>query len=102
MANFFFGGWGGEERRIVSFQFEHIKKKLNLLADENNLAVSTLKTFVYGKLNTTEYITFVFHRVENIVGKGENAAYQAYFINVNSRHCVVEVNPEAARQFGVF
>ena len=40
------------------------------------LALSELKIFAKDWLDFTQNIKFVFHRQENIVGKGENAGYQ--------------------------
>ena len=53
------------------------------------------------KINQTQILNFVLERVENIVGKGENAGYQHfllfsqyfldfYFRVVESRDCVVK------------
>ena len=43
------------------------------LPDDNILALSKFKAFADDKLNITRNIKVVFHRDENIVGKGENA-----------------------------
>ena len=39
---------------------------------------SKFKTFADNKINMTEKMKFVLERVENIVGKGENAGYQHF------------------------
>ena len=39
-----------------------------------------LKVFADDKINVTEKLKFVLKRVENIVGKGENASYQHFLI----------------------
>ena len=39
---------------------------------------SKLKAFADDKTNMTEKLKFVLERVENIVGKGENAGYQCF------------------------
>ena len=44
----------------------------NPLPDDQILALSNLKAFADNKVNITPCIKFVFHRIENIVGKGEN------------------------------
>ena len=44
---------------------------------------SKLKAFVDNKLNVTEKLKFVLERVENIVGKGENAGYQPFLLSHN-------------------
>ena len=41
---------------------------------------STLKAFGDKKMNATEKLKFVLERVENIVGKGENAGYQHFLL----------------------
>ena len=40
----------------------------------------SLKTFADDKINLAEKIKFVLGRVENIVGKGENAGYQHFLL----------------------
>ena len=39
-----------------------------------------MKTLADNKINVTENSKFVLGRVENIVGKGENAAYQHFLL----------------------
>ena len=51
-------------------------KGFNSFPDDKNLTMSKLKAFADDKINVTYMIIFVFDRVENIVGKGENAGYQ--------------------------
>ena len=41
---------------------------------------SKLKTFADDKTDLTEKLKFVLGRVENIVGKGENAGYQHFLL----------------------
>ena len=43
------------------------------------LDLSKFKEFAYDKLNLTRKLKFVLDRLENVVGKGENAGYQ-YFL----------------------
>ena len=50
------------------------------LSDNEIVASSKLKAFTDDKKNVTQPISFIFERVENIVGKGENAAYQHFLL----------------------
>ena len=52
---------------------------LNSLPNDKILDWSKLKTFADDKIEVLKMVIFVFDRVENIVGKGENAGYQ-YFL----------------------
>ena len=38
-----------------------------------------MKAYADDKINVTQKLNFVTDRVENIVGKGENAGYQHFF-----------------------
>ena len=49
------------------------------LTNNKILDLSKLKAFVDDKINVTEHLKFVLGRVEDIVGKEENAGYQ-YFL----------------------
>ena len=51
---------------------------LTPLPNNKNLDLSKLKAFADDKINVTEKLKIVLGRIENIVGKGENAGYQ-YF-----------------------
>ena len=42
--------------------------------------LSKLKAFADDKLNATQKLKFAFGRVENNVGKGENAGYQHFVL----------------------
>ena len=53
---------------------------LNSLPHNKILDRSKLKAFADDKLNATEKLKFVLGRVENIVGKGENAGYQHFLL----------------------
>ena len=55
-------------------------KWLNTLPNDKILDWSKLKTFADEKINVTQYLNFVFGRVENNVGKGENAGYQHFLL----------------------
>ena len=50
----------------------------NPLPDDKILGLPKLKAFTDGKSNVTQNIKVVFHRIENIVGKEENAGYQHF------------------------
>ena len=52
----------------------------NSLPDDNILDLSKLKAFADDKLNVTPKLKFVLRRVENNVGKGENAACQHFLL----------------------
>ena len=61
-----------------------------------------MKAFADDKINVTEKLKFVLERVENIVGKGENAGYQHFLTMfskgffprvIKSWDCVARVNP---------
>ena len=73
---------------------------LSSLPNNKFLDWSKLKAFADNKINVTEELKFVLVRVENIVGKGENAVFwhfllfpkcfpKAYRV-VLSRDCVVK------------
>ena len=51
----------------------------NPLPDDKIVALSKLKAFTDDKLNVTQNIEFIFHKLENIVGKGENAGNRNVF-----------------------
>ena len=48
-------------------------KCFNSLPNDNILDQSKFKAFADNKINMTEKLKFVLGRIENIVGKGENA-----------------------------
>ena len=52
----------------------------NPLPDYKIVGLPKLKAFADDKLNVTENIKVVFHRMENIAGKEENAAYQHFLL----------------------
>ena len=60
--------------------FEINPLSFNFLPDDKILDWSKLKAFADEKINETEKMKFVFGRVENIVGKGENAGYQHFLL----------------------
>ena len=52
----------------------------NPLPDKKFLGLPKLKAFVDDKLNVTQNIKVVFHRIDNIVGKEENAGYRHFLL----------------------
>ena len=52
--------------------------RLKSLPRDKILDWSKLKAFADDKIKVTENLKFVLWRVENIVGKGENAGYQRF------------------------
>ena len=50
------------------------------LPNDRFLDWSKLKELADGKIKLTEKLQFVLGRVENIVGKGENAGYQHFLL----------------------
>ena len=52
----------------------------NPLSDDKILGLPKLKAFADDKLNVTRDIKVVFHTVENILGKEENAGYQHFLL----------------------
>ena len=54
--------------------------RLNSLSNNKILDWSNLKAFADNKIKVLKLKNFVFDRVENIVGKGKNAAYQHFLL----------------------
>ena len=52
----------------------------NSLPNNNILDLSKLKAFADDKIQLTKIMIFVFDRIENIVGKGENAGYPHFLL----------------------
>ena len=52
--------------------------KLKALADDKIFDMSKLKALADDKINVTEKMIFALGRVENIVGREENAGYQHF------------------------
>ena len=57
-----------------------VKAKINSLPNDKILDWSKLKAFAVDKSNLTEKLKFVLGKVENIVGKGENAGHQHFLL----------------------
>ena len=53
---------------------------VNSLPNDKILDQSKFKVFADDKIILTKKLKFVFGRVENIVGKGENAGYQHFLL----------------------
>ena len=54
--------------------------KVNSLPNDKILDMTKLRAFAGDKINVAQMMIFVFDRVENIVGKGENAGYQHFLL----------------------
>ena len=66
---------------IGSLNKEEITDEMfNPLPNDKFLDLSKLKTFADNKINANEKMKFVSGRVENIVGKEENAGYQHFLL----------------------
>ena len=57
-----------------------IDERLNSLPNDKFSDSPKLKAFAVDKINVTKELKFVLGRVENIVGKGENAGYQHFLL----------------------
>ena len=53
---------------------------VNTLPNDKILAVTKLKAFAVEKLNIAKMTISLLDRVENTVGKGENAGYQHFLL----------------------
>ena len=60
-----------KDRKVAQF---------NPSPDDKILGLPNLKAFADDKSNVTQNIKVVFHRLENIVGKEENAGYQHFLL----------------------
>ena len=65
---------------ILTFNNPPRKKPFNSLPNDKFSDWSKLKAFADDKLNLTEKLKLELERVENIVGKGENAGYQHFLL----------------------
>ena len=68
-----------------SFNYSHLhvyvnKNQVNSLPNDKFLDWSIGKAFADNKLNVAEKLKFILGRVENMVGKGENAGYQHFLL----------------------
>ena len=70
---------------------------INSLPNDKFFDLSQLKAFSDEKMNVIETLKFALGRVENIMGKGENAPFplmfsKGFFLRViKSRDCVVKI-----------
>ena len=73
----------------------------NRLPNKKIMNMTKFKAFAEDKLNVAEMIVYIYDRIENIVGKGENAGHQHFllfpqsfqkpsFSEPLSRDCVVK------------
>ena len=62
------------------FQKACTSERVNSLPNYKILDWSKLKAFADDKIKVTEKLKFVLERVENIVGRGENAAFQHFLL----------------------
>ena len=69
-----------QTRILESIHFMISNRSLNSLPNDKFLDWSKLKRFTEKKINATEKSKFVLGRVENRVGKGENAGYQHFLL----------------------
>ena len=53
---------------------------INPLPDDKSLLLSKLKAFADKNFNVVQVMQFFYDRVENIVGKGENAGYKPFLL----------------------
>ena len=58
----------------------HHKLHLSPLPNDKILDLSKLKAFAEDNTNVIQKLKFALGRVENIVGKGENAGYQHFLL----------------------
>ena len=61
-----------------TIKLKWVKDRLTTLPNDIFLDLSKLKAFADNNINVTQKKTVVFARIENIVGKGENAGYQHF------------------------
>ena len=59
---------------------QHIIYRFNSLPNYKFLDWSKMKPFAEDEINLAEKLKFVLGKVENIVGKGENAGYQHFLL----------------------
>ena len=69
------------------------QKGLNPLSNDKTLTLTKVNGFADDKINVTRKLKFVSGRIENIVGKGENAGHQHFllFPPCFQKACVTEV-----------
>ena len=65
---------------MIYFPHDWSRTQCNSLPKDTILDLSKLKGFADHKINVIHNLKFVSVRVENIVGKGENAGYQHFLL----------------------
>ena len=65
---------------LKSLPNDKILDMTKLTVIDSNLDMTKLKVFADDKINVAKMMISVFARVENIVGKGENAGYQHFLL----------------------
>ena len=70
------------ENDLVSMKLGTGQRKgtINYCPNKKNLDWSKLKAFADNKIKELKIMFFVFNRVENIEGKGENTSYQHFLL----------------------
>ena len=69
-----------ETKSLVSARFNKFLSSFNSLLNNKFLDWSILKAFADNKMNEAEILKYVLQKVENIVGKGENAGYKHFLL----------------------
>ena len=62
----------------------HWYRFVNFLPNDQILDWSKLKAFADDKMNVAETMIYVYGRVENVVGKGENTDYQFFLARLST------------------
>ena len=70
---------------LRDFVIKDYESWINSLPNDKILEVAKLEAFTDNKINLTQVMIYVYDRVENNVGKGENAGFQAFSHNVFQR-----------------
>ena len=70
----------GKPYNVQHKAFESSETTFNSLPNDNILDLSKFKAFADDKINVIQKLKFVSRRVENSVGKGENAGYQHFLL----------------------
>ena len=63
-----------------SQKLKHLQITNNSRTNNTILDSTQLKALAYDKINVTQMFRFVFEKLENIVGKGENAGYKHFLL----------------------
>ena len=65
---------------LTEFKAENKLRLVNFLPNGKLLDQPILKAFADDNFKVAQMVQFFFDRVENIVGKGENAGYHQFFL----------------------